>query len=649
MTPRVPAGPQLVPVLAAIQRFAGPAITVLGAVVLVGWLLHIQILTTVLPGLVSMKVNTAIWLGSLGIARVLSAGGTGRDRHFEMVAAALTLAVAAGAVATLLEYATGADLGIDNALIPDLGAGNDPPGRPAPATVVAVLSLGIATLAGMRGGRLARLVADVAALVALAMAAAALLGIAYGANDIVGGGALFRVALPTAVAIAVLSIALLLDGVPRGVAGSFASPSVGGLFARRFGLGVLVLLPTVGWIRRLGEERGYYDSATGLVFMVVGSGLVLAGYGLWASRRLVHTEEVAEAANARATWLASHFPNGAILAFDRDLRFTVAGGAALEVVAAPSDQIVGKTHAEAFPGRGTEPLLRAALDGEERTVETQFAGRIFHTTVTPLRGADGSVIGGLVVALDITARRAVERQLETLNAELQDYAGIVSHDLQAPLRRIELFAAHLRKVEATGLAPESMDALRRIETSSAHLQQLVQDLLAYARAGRQAMTFAPVDLNALVSSIVREIGPEVSQREAVLSIGDLPVIEADSGQLRQLFTNLLQNALKFSVADRAPHISIASHASEASDADAWVIEVVDDGPGFDPSMQDEIFGLFRRLPGAEDRDGTGLGLAICRRVAERHRGSIDAIGVPGVGATFRVTLPAHQPRAEPDA
>lgn len=643
---RARATTQLVPMLAAIQRFAGPACLALAAVVLIGWFVRVPLLTTILPGLISMKVNTAIWLGLLGIARVLSAGGTDRGRRFGMIATGLTLAVIAGAVSTLLEYAIGANLGIDNAFIPDLGAGNDPPGRPAPATVVAVLSLSLGSLCGARRGSVARLVADVASLAALAMAAAALLGIAYGADDIVGAGAVFRVALPAAVAIALLAIALLLDGVPGGVAGSFASPSLGGLFARRFGLGVLVLLPTVGWIRRLGEDRGYYDSATGLVFMVVGSGLVLAGYGLWASQRIVHTEEVAEAANARATWLASHFPNGAILAFDRDLRFTVAGGAALDVVAAPSEQIVGKTHAEAFPGRGSEPLLRA-LDGEERTFETQFAGRLFHTTVTPLRGADDSVIGGLIVALDITARRAVERQLEALNAELQDYAGIVSHDLQAPLRRIQLFAGHVSKVEAARLAPESMDAMRRIEASSAHLQQLVQDLLAYARAGRQAMTFAPVELNELLSSIVREMGAEVSQRDALVSIGDLPVIEGDAGQLRQLFTNLLQNALKFSRADRAPHISIAAHASEASEADAWVIEVVDDGPGFEPAQRDEIFGLFRRLPEAEDRDGTGLGLAICRRVAERHRGSIDAIGVPGVGATFRVTLPAHQPGAEP--
>jgi signal transduction histidine kinase len=237
------------------------------------------------------------------------------------------------------------------------------------------------------------------------------------------------------------------------------------------------------------------------------------------------------------------------------------------------------------------------------------------------------------------------RELVRSNAELDQFASIASHDLQEPLRKVRTFTERISETEADVLSERGKDYLRRANASAERMQTLVEDLLRYSRVSTRGRPFAPVDLRRITDDLLEDLSEQVTSTAAIVRVGSLPTINADPPQMRQLLQNLISNAIKFHRDDVAPEVSVESKVESG-----WVtITVRDNGIGFDPQYSRRIFRVFERLHGRGTYPGTGIGLALCRKIAERHGGTIVASSVPDEGSTFTVTIQTQRTEAVSDA
>jgi signal transduction histidine kinase len=233
-------------------------------------------------------------------------------------------------------------------------------------------------------------------------------------------------------------------------------------------------------------------------------------------------------------------------------------------------------------------------------------------------------------------------RLEASNRELQDFASIASHDLQEPLRKVLAFSDRLRSSLGGTLDERSADFMERMLNATRRMQTLINDLLTYSRVTSKAKPFAPVDLHEIVTQVLSDLEIRIEQSHARIALDPLPVIDGDGTQMRQLFQNLIGNALKFHRPDVPPEVTIRCTAcvADLEQGGAFVeISISDNGIGFDDKYREQIFVIFQRLHGRTDYEGTGIGLAVCKKIVDRHGGSVIASGIPGEGATFALRLP----------
>ena len=239
------------------------------------------------------------------------------------------------------------------------------------------------------------------------------------------------------------------------------------------------------------------------------------------------------------------------------------------------------------------------------------------------------------------------QELARSNAELQQFAYIASHDLQEPLRKIQAFGNQLKERSGEALSDQGRDYLERMQNASQRMQNLINDLLTLSRLTTKAQPFVPVNLTQVAQEVLSDLEFRIQQTNGRVFVSELPTIDADPIQMRQLLQNLISNALKFHRFEEAPVVKIYNHLImsqeqqpvETAGADFCQIFIEDNGIGFDEKYLDRIFNVFQRLHSRSEYEGTGMGLAICRKIVERHAGSITAKSTPGEGATFIVTLP----------
>ncbi len=273
-------------------------------------------------------------------------------------------------------------------------------------------------------------------------------------------------------------------------------------------------------------------------------------------------------------------------------------------------------------------------------------------SVAPNMNSDDEVTGMVFSLLDITDVKLttlkLERTLTELqrsNEDLEQFAYAVSHDLQAPLRKITTFADIIMGHDESELAPDIQDALSRMQHSAGRMVELIEGLLRYSRVTTREKPHEPVDLNEMVKGVLSDLEASLHETCGTVNIGPLPTLVADPIQMRQLFQNLIGNALKFHRADVPPIVEVTSTIvppDEENDVPQHEIMIEDNGIGFPQEDVDRIFGVFQRLHGAQEYPGTGIGLAICRRIAERHDGQLTAISEEGEGACFRILLPSTE-------
>jgi signal transduction histidine kinase len=280
---------------------------------------------------------------------------------------------------------------------------------------------------------------------------------------------------------------------------------------------------------------------------------------------------------------------------------------------------------------------------DERTVQLRAANAKLEAEVEERKRAE-NMVRRLNEELEQRVRDRTA-QLEAANRELEAFAYSVSHDLRAPLRHISGFADILQEVTAGLLDQEGSRYLDAICDSAAQMGDLIDDLLAFSRAGRTQLSTRPVDLSGLVREVVKDFDPETGGRVVRWTIEELPVVLGDRAMLRVVLVNLISNALKFTRTRPVAEITIGSVPGPGPEI---VLFVRDNGIGFDPSNEERLFGVFERLPEAASFEGTGIGLANVRRIVQRHSGRTWAEGMPGEGATFLFSLPrsaAADPRS----
>lgn len=288
------------------------------------------------------------------------------------------------------------------------------------------------------------------------------------------------------------------------------------------------------------------------------------------------------------------------------------------------------------------PILRA-IKGEEINDEEillrneHFSqSRWINVSGRPLDPSTGIAHGAVVVFRDITDRKIAEIELRRSNEELQQFAYIAAHDLQEPLRTITGFLDLLSKKYENSLDEKANRYINTAVAGAKRLQHLVGDLLIYSRVSSNPQAFTETDCNDVVQGVVKDLGAAVETTGAKISYENLPVILADRSQMRQLFQNLLSNAIKYK-GEEQPDINISCQQKGLN----WFFTVEDNGIGFEMEFAEKIFLIFQRLHGRTVYPGTGIGLALCRRIVERHKGTIWAEAKPNKGARFCFTIPVN--------
>jgi signal transduction histidine kinase len=238
-----------------------------------------------------------------------------------------------------------------------------------------------------------------------------------------------------------------------------------------------------------------------------------------------------------------------------------------------------------------------------------------------------------------TARKLARRteEMERSNKDLQQFAYVASHDLQEPLRMVSSYVQLLQRRYQGRLDADADDFIGFAVDGATRMQQLIQDLLSYSRVNTHGNPPSPTDVEAVLGQVITNLRLAIDESGARITHESLPIVEADSTQLNQLFQNLIANAVKFR-GKLPPKI----HITAAKEDPYWVFSVRDNGIGFDPDYADRIFTIFQRLHSRNDYPGTGMGLAICKRIVERHGGSIWVKSAPGDGSTFYFTFPLIQ-------
>ncbi|NUB91420.1 PAS domain S-box protein [Haloterrigena sp. SYSU A121-1] len=265
------------------------------------------------------------------------------------------------------------------------------------------------------------------------------------------------------------------------------------------------------------------------------------------------------------------------------------------------------------------------FDGERRTVLNHGM---------PIRDEDGEVSRAVVTLVDITERKEYQRQLEKTNERLERFAYAASHDLQEPLRMVSSYLQLIEHRYSDDLDEEGREFLEFAVDGAERMREMIDGLLEYSRVQTQANPFEPVELDDVLADVREDLRVKIEEHDAAIVAEDLPRIEGDPSQIRQVLQNLLDNAIEYS-GEGPPRIRVAAERDGAE----CVVAVRDNGIGIDPDEADRIFDVFERLHSRDEHSGTGIGLALCERVVERHGGEIWVESEPGDGTTFSFTLP----------
>jgi len=347
----------------------------------------------------------------------------------------------------------------------------------------------------------------------------------------------------------------------------------------------------------------------------------------------------------------------AIISKDLDGIIRTWNGGAQRLLGYRAEEIIGRPITLLLPPERQEEeaeILQRLQRGEYvehfETVRVAKDGRRVEVSasISPLRAADGTMVGASKILRDITALKRAEEILRRVNRQLQEqaeelvatnkdleqFAYVASHDLQEPLRAVGGFLTLLQQRYHGKLDEKADGYINAAVEGAVRMQALINGLLEYSRVGTRGSVPAPASAGAVLQEALENLQALIQESGAVITADPLPVVQADANQLTHVFQNLIANAIKFR-GERTPDIQVGARRQEGD----WLFWVRDNGIGIDPQYRDRIFVIFQRLHTRTKYPGTGIGLSICKRIVERHGGRIWVESQPGRGSTFYFTLP----------
>ncbi len=425
--------------------------------------------------------------------------------------------------------------------------------------------------------------------------------------------------------------------------------------------GICCAVLCAGFVTVLNWHEGLFSQGISFIASDALARLVALGAVAELTVRVRRTSALATSQASRLEALIASATEVAIVGCNASGVITTFSTGAENLFARPAAEAIGKRFdelelEEASPDVGPEPppehaaprvtAAEVAAGARDLVLRTPA---VHHRTLRVIGaarvGADGAPAGYTLVAIDVTRERRASSALQEKNEDLEAFAYTVSHDLRAPLRGISGYASELELNHGAALGPRGQFCVTQISTAAAQLERLIQDVLHYARLGRDVATQGAVDLEQVAQGVLRELRPLIDAQGATVEL-ELEVTRLWTWErgLAQVLTNLLDNALKFSRSATPPRVVLASRSADEGFVS---ISVSDNGIGFEQAYADRIFSLFNRLEQAQGYPGTGAGLAIVHRAVEKLGGRVRATSSPGRGATFTVDLPARPAGARP--
>ncbi|PZF70981.1 PAS domain-containing sensor histidine kinase [Taibaiella soli] len=383
------------------------------------------------------------------------------------------------------------------------------------------------------------------------------------------------------------------------------------------------------------------------------------------TRELLRRIEEQEKNEERFHRMVEEVEDYAIILLDKDGLIQNWNRGAEKIKGYTEQEIIGKSFEifyseEDRKNKVPQTLIRKAATEGKATTEgwrirkdgSRFWGSI---VITALHDSKGALIGFTKVTRDLTERKIADdklksysAELEFRNTELEQFTYVASHDMKEPVRKIQLYASHLKSSPHNQLDQRSSDFLDRLMKAAVRMNNLIEDLLAYSRTTSVEENFVPVDLNEIITEAAASYKEEFLQKEVAFVAGSLPMINGIPFQIKQLVDNLINNALKYSDPTRKPIIKISGkivseqsvpNVPHAGNDKYVLISFCDNGIGFEQEYADKIFGVFQRLEVSSETTGSGIGLAICKKIVQNHNGYIWAYGEKNNGARFDIYLP----------
>jgi PAS domain S-box-containing protein len=638
---------------AAFTALAAVLAVVVSALGLVLWPHHVRILDGNLP-VTSVPGRAAEWgmliAGlALWLRRTPPAAAGQRDvrRYFAQLLSAVVFLIGLVAltdprVTAAAGFTQEAPMGANSALVFCLLG-------------VALLMLDTTT---RRGRRSTEIMAILVALIAMV----ALFGYAYRVSELYTIHDSYPMVPRTATLGFLLAMAVLCARPSTGLMALATSISFGGTLLRRLLPATIVTIFTISWLRLEGERRGLYGSGLGVAFYTLANIIIFSLLVWWSARTMQRLERERDASEERRNkalafnQLIMENSLDVLCVMDDAGRFLKLSSAAGAQWGYAPAELIGRRYAEFVHPEDQERTAEIAASIMSGHPAVGFTNRFIRkdgSVASVDWSATWSQSDNLMfsVARDATERLRVAQaiseaadELARSNRELESFTYSVSHDLRAPLRHIDGYARMLAEDGGDRLDGELRRYLDEIGASARRMGRLIDDLLAFSRLSRQSLTRFKVDMRALVDSALSEASAG-NPLIATIAVGPLPTVAVDPGLLKQVWTNLLANAIKYS-----GKLGTDALVEVTGQTDGTTVryQVRDNGVGFDMRYVDKLFHVFQRLHLQDEFEGTGVGLAIVQRIVSRHGGRVWAEGELGKGATFMFELPivGEQPEGE---
>jgi len=407
----------------------------------------------------------------------------------------------------------------------------------------------------------------------------------------------------------------------------------------------------IKWVRFTGQGSSFKN----------GKAVKISGIAQDITQQKETIEKISTSENLYRT-LAHNMPDSSVLLLDQHLNVQLADGTIWNEKISQGESIIGKHISKVLSPETYDkffPMYLETFEGKEYEFETQNRDKFYKVNLLGVKNQEENVIACLSVTHDITELKTYQRELEyrieelnRSNKELEQFAYIASHDLQEPLRKIRAFGDRLSGKYKNVLGDDGVLYIERMENATMRMQTLIDDLLTFSRVTRNKESYIKTNLNEVISQIINDLEINIEQSSSKIRIDKLPVVYAMPSQMRQLFQNLLSNALKFTKPGTAPKVDIScdsfygreikNEVKLIPNAKYFRITIADNGIGFNEKFTDKIFTIFQRLHPRSEYEGTGIGLAVCKKIVENHHGIISVKSEPEKGSKFIVTLPQNQ-------